>query len=140
MTEPIYACLWFDNQAKEAATFYCGIFKDGKILEENPIVVTFSIKNTKFMALNGGRDYRFTPATSFVVECETQAEIDHFWEKLGKGGSYQMCGWLTDKFGVCWQIVPAILGKLLADKKKAPKVTEAFLKMQKFDIEKLLNA
>jgi predicted 3-demethylubiquinone-9 3-methyltransferase (glyoxalase superfamily) len=136
----MYPCLWFDGQAKAAAEYYCSIFKNSKITAENPIVVTFELNDAKFMALNGGPKYKFTPATSFVVECETQEEIDHYWEKLGDGGRYDRCGWLDDKFGVSWQIVPSVLQKLMADPNKAPRVVEAFMKMSKFDIETLLNA
>lgn len=140
MTKQIYPCLWFDGQAKAAAEYYCSIFKDSKITAENPMVVTFEVKGFKFMALNGGPKYKFTPATSFVIECDTQAEIDHYWEKLGEGGRYDQCGWLDDKFGVSWQVVPAILGKLMSDPERAPRVIEAFMKMSKFNIEQLENA
>ncbi len=140
MSKPIYTCLWFDGQAKAAAEFYCSIFKDSKILSENPMVVMFELNGTKFMGLNGGPKYKFTPATSFVIDCESQAEIDHYWEKLGDGGTYSQCGWLDDKYGISWQIVPSILGSLMADPNKSPRVIEAFLKMTKFDIETLLNA
>jgi predicted 3-demethylubiquinone-9 3-methyltransferase (glyoxalase superfamily) len=140
MTKPIYTCLWFDGEAKAAAEFYCSIFKDSKILSENPMVVMFELNGTKFMGLNGGPKYKFTPATSFVIDCESQAEIDHYWEKLGDGGTYSQCGWLDDKYGISWQIVPSILGSLMADPNKSPRVIEAFLKMTKFDIETLLNA
>ena len=92
------------------------------------------------MALNGGPKYQFSPAISFVIECETQAEIDDYWEKLGAGGKYDQCGWLTDKFGMSWQIVPTILGKLMSDPQRAPRVMEAFMKMTKFDIQQLENA
>jgi predicted 3-demethylubiquinone-9 3-methyltransferase (glyoxalase superfamily) len=94
----------------------------------------------KFTGLNGGPNYKFSPANSYVIECETQEEIDHYWKKLGEGGIYNQCGWLDDKYGVSWQIVPSILGKLMSDPKKSPKVVEAFLKMTKFDIETLINA
>jgi len=140
MTNQMYPCLWFDGQAKTAADYYCSIFKNSKILSENPMVVTFELNGNKFMALNGGPKYRFTPATSFVVECETQEEIDYYWNKLGEGGRYDQCGWLDDKFGVSWQIVPTVLGKLMADPEKAPRVINAFMKMSKFDIETLTNA
>lgn len=136
----IYPCLWFNTNAKDAAEYYCSIFEDGKIIQENPMVVIFEINKTKFMGLNGGPKFDFSPATSFVIECETQEKIDHYWEKLGYEGSYQMCGWLTDKFGVSWQVVPSILPKLMEDPEKAPKVMEAFLKMKKFDIETLIKA
>lgn len=139
MTKNIYPCLWFDGQAKAAADYYCDIFADSKITSANPIVVNFELNGTKFMALNGGPQYKFSPANSYVVECETQTEIDHYWEKLGEGGRYEQCGWLDDKFGVSWQIVPAILHKLMADPERAPRVIEAFIKMKKFDIEALEN-
>jgi predicted 3-demethylubiquinone-9 3-methyltransferase (glyoxalase superfamily) len=87
-----------------------------------------------------GPNYKFSPANSYVIECETQKEIDHYWEKLGESGNYNQCGWLDDKFGVSWQIVPSILGKLMSDPNKSPSVVEAFLKMTKFDIEALINA
>ena len=140
MTKQIYPCLWFDGQAKAAADYYCSIFKDSTITAENPIVVNFEIRGTSFMALNGGPKYKFTPATSFVIECDTQAEIDDYWEKLGEGGRYDQCGWLDDRFGVSWQIVPVILGKLMSDPERAPRVIEAFMKMTKFNIEQLENA
>lgn len=140
MKNLLYPCLWFDGRAKEAAEYYCSIFKDSKITSENPMVIMFELNGTKFMGLNGGPQYKFSPANSYVITCDTQEEIDHYWEKLGKGGTYNKCGWLDDKFGVSWQIVPSILGKLLSDPEKAPRVTEAFLKMTKFDIETLLKA
>jgi predicted 3-demethylubiquinone-9 3-methyltransferase (glyoxalase superfamily) len=140
MTKQIYPCLWFDGQAKAAADFYCSIFENSKITSENPMVVTFELKGNKFLGLNGGPKYKFTPATSFVVECDSQAEIDYYWEKLGKDGKYDQCGWLTDKFGMSWQIVPAILSKLMADPERAPRVVEAFMKMSKFNIQELENA
>ena len=140
MTNQIYPCLWFDGQAKAAADYYCSIFKDSTITAENPIVVNFELRGTRFMALNGGPQYKFTPATSFVIECDTQAEIDDYWEKLGEGGRYDQCGWLDDKFGVSWQIVPVILGKLMSDPERAPRVIEAFMKMTKFNIQELENA
>jgi predicted 3-demethylubiquinone-9 3-methyltransferase (glyoxalase superfamily) len=140
MTNQIYPCLWFDGQAKAAANFYCSIFKNSKITVDTPMVVNFELNGKKFMGLNGGPQYKFSPATSFVVECETQEEIDFHWEKLGDGGVYNQCGWLDDKFGVSWQIVPTILGKIMADPEKSARVMQAFLKMKKFEIEKLINA
>ena len=140
MTNQIYPCLWFDGQAKAAADYYCSIFKNSKITAENPMVVMFELNGTQFMGLNGDPKYKFSPANSYVIECETQAEIDHYWEKLGEGGIYNQCGWLDDKFGVSWQIVPSILGKLMADPEKAPRVIQAFMQMSKFDIETLINA
>ncbi len=140
MTNQIYPCLWFDGQAKAAATHYCSIFKNSKITSENALVVNFELNGKKFMGLNGGPHYKFSPATSFVIDCETQEEINFYWEKLGEGGAYNQCGWLDDKFGVSWQIVPTILAKLMNHPEKAPRVVKAFMQMKKFDIEKLLNA
>lgn len=140
MSNQLYPCLWYDGQAKEAALFYCSIFPNSKIISENPMVVIFELNEKKFMGLNGGPLYKFSPATSFVIECETQNEIDHYWEKLGEGGIYSQCGWLDDKFGVSWQVVPTILGELMNDSTKSKKVMDAFMQMKKFDIEKLINA
>ena len=140
MTNPIYPCLWFDGQAKAAADFYCSVFKNSKIMANTPMVVTFELNGRKFMCLNGGPEYKFNEAVSFVVECETQEEIDYHWNKLTEGGQEGKCGWLKDKFGVSWQIVPTILGKLMSDPEKAPRVMYAFMQMKKFDIEKLKQA
>ena len=103
------------------------------------MVVNFELNNTKFMALNGGPLYKFSPANSYVIECESQDEIDHYWEKLGEGGTYSRCGWLDDKFGVTWQIIPKILGQLMSDPEKSQRVVSAFMQMTKFDIATLLN-
>ena len=103
------------------------------------MVVIFELNKTKFMALNGGSQYKFSSANSYVITCDTQEEIDHYWEKLGAEGVYSKCGWLQDKFGVSWQIVPSILSKLMNDPKKAPKVINTFMQMTKFEIEKLIN-
>ena len=140
MSKEIYPCLWFDQKAKEAADHYCSIFKDSKITSENPMVVNFELNGKKFMALNGGPMYQFSPATSFVIQCDTQEEIDHYWEKLGAGGKYNQCGWLDDKYGVSWQVVPTVLGELMSDQEKAPRVIKAFMQMTKFDIETLQKA
>jgi predicted 3-demethylubiquinone-9 3-methyltransferase (glyoxalase superfamily) len=140
MTHPIFPCLWFDGNAKEAAAFYCSVFKNSKVLSENPMVVVFELNDTKFMALNGGPEYAFSPANSYVITCDTQEEIDHYWEKLSEGGKPGKCGWLTDKYGVSWQVVPKILGQLMNDPEKAPKAMYAFMQMTKFDIEKLINS
>ena len=140
MTHKLFPCLWFDGQAKVAADYYCSVFKNSKTISENPIVVIFELNETKFMALNGGPQYKFSPTNSYVITCDTQEEIDHYWEKLGNGGKYSQCGWLDDKFGVSWQIVPAILGELMSKPEKSQKVIEAFMKMTKFDIQKLINA
>ena len=141
MTNQIYPCLWFDGQAQAAAKFYCSVFKDSKIMADNQMVVTFELNGKKFMGLNGGPMFKFNEAVSFVVDCETQGEIDYYWEKLtADGGSEGQCGWLKDKFGVSWQIVPAILPKLLSDPGKAQGVIGEYMKMKKFNIEKLVNA
>ena len=140
MSKEIYPCLWFDQIAKEAAEHYCSIFKGAKITSENPMVVNFELNGKKFMALNGGPMYQFSPAMSFVIQCDSQEEIDYYWEKLGAGGKYNQCGWLDDKFGVSWQVVPTVLGELMSDQEKAPRVIKAFMQMTKFDIEVLKNA
>lgn len=136
----LYPCLWFDGQAKAAAEYYCSIFPNSKITSENPMVVRFELNGFQLMGLNGGPQYQFSAANSYVVECETQEEIDHYWEKLGTNGTYNQCGWLDDQFGVSWQIVPSILGKLMADAEKTQRVIQAFMQMSKFDIETLMNA
>jgi len=140
MKNPIYPCLWFENQAKEAAEYYCSVFKNSKITAENPIVVNFEINGNKFMALNGGPQFNFTEAVSFVVSCDDQQEIDHYWDQLTKGGSESMCGWLKDKYGVSWQIIPAILPKLMSDPERSQRVVNAFMKMKKFNIRQLEEA
>jgi predicted 3-demethylubiquinone-9 3-methyltransferase (glyoxalase superfamily) len=134
-------CLWFDGQAKAAADFYCTVFKDSKITSANPMVVTFEINGTKLMGLNGGPEFKFDEAISLVVNCETQQEIDFYWEKLtANGGQESMCGWLKDKFGVSWQIVPSALGKLMSDSQKGARAMQALMKMRKLDIKKLEEA
>lgn len=141
MENQIYPCLWFDGQAQEAAQFYCSIFKNSRITASNQMVVTFELNGKKFMGLNGGPQFKFNEAVSFVVDCETQEEIDHCWENLAfDGGSEGNCGWLKDKFGISWQIVPAILPKLLSNPDKAKRVMDAYMKMKKFDIKTLENA
>lgn len=139
MKKAIYPCLWFDNQAKEAAEFYCGIFPDSRISHESPIVVRFELNGNKYMALNGGPKFQFNESVSFVIECDTQEEIDHYWYKLCEGGEESMCGWLKDRYGVSWQVVPSMIGQLMGDPEKGQKVIEAFLKMRKFDIQALLD-
>lgn len=141
MKNEIYPCLWFDGQAQEAAKFYCSIFPNSKITADNQMVVTFELNNKKFMGLNGGPNFKFNEATSFVIDCETQEEIDHYWNKLtADGGTEGNCGWLKDKFGLSWQVVPTVLPKLLSNPDKAQKVMEAYMKMKKFDIATLENA
>ena len=146
--------LWFDNNAEEAVQFYTAIFKDSKILatsrygDAGPgprgsvMTIRFQLQGQEFIALNGGPHFKFTEAISFVVDCETQREIDEYWEKLSAGGHEVQCGWLKDKYGLSWQIVPTILGQLMNDKDpaKANRVTQALMKMVKLDIEGLKRA
>ena len=146
--------LWFDSHAEEAANFYVSIFKDSKILkiarygEAGPgpagsvMVVNFQIEGQDFIALNGGPLFKFTEAISFVINCQTQEEVDHYWNKLTAGGQESQCGWLKDKYGLSWQVTPTILGELLADKdqKKAQRVMQAMLQMKKIDIAALKRA
>jgi predicted 3-demethylubiquinone-9 3-methyltransferase (glyoxalase superfamily) len=140
MKNPIYPCLWFDGKALDAAEFYCSVFPGSAIHSSTPAVVQFSVNGNRFMGLNGGPMYQISEGVSFVVECENQQEIDYYWEKLTEGGEESMCGWLKDKFGVSWQIIPAILHKLMDDPERGSRVVEAFLKMRKFDIATLLIA
>jgi predicted 3-demethylubiquinone-9 3-methyltransferase (glyoxalase superfamily) len=156
MKNQIEPCLWFDNEAEEAANFYTSIFKNSKIesisrfgkegfeYHHKPagsvMTVEFRINGQRFTALNGGPEFKFNESISFQVFCKTQEEIDYYWDKLTEGGQESMCGWLKDKFGISWQIVPAILRKLLTDPERAGRVTSAFLQMKKFDIAKLKQA
>jgi predicted 3-demethylubiquinone-9 3-methyltransferase (glyoxalase superfamily) len=139
--------LWFDHQAEQAMNFYVSIFKNSKVQGINRqgdkvFSVSFSLNGLEFAALNGGPMFKFSPATSFVVNCEDQAEVDYYWEKLGAGGKYNRCAWLDDKFGVSWQIVPKQLGQLLSDPDpvKAGRVMQTMMQMQKIDIQKLQQA
>jgi predicted 3-demethylubiquinone-9 3-methyltransferase (glyoxalase superfamily) len=150
--------LWFNNQAEEALNFYTSIFKNSKKLsvtrygeagakaagrpKGSVMTVVFELEGQEFIALNGGPVFTFSPAISFVVNCEMQEELDELWEKLSEGGEKEQCGWLKDKFGVSWQIVPTVLGEMLQDKdpKKSEKVMEALLRMDKIDIETLKQA
>ena len=140
MIQPIYPCLWLDGNAKEVSGFYCNIFPNSKILSSNPMVEMIELNGNKLMCLNGGPEYKFTEAVSLVITCETQDEINYYWNKLTEGGQEGKCGWLKDKFGVSWQVVPSILGKLMSDPERAPKVLYAFMQMKKFEIDKLINA
>jgi predicted 3-demethylubiquinone-9 3-methyltransferase (glyoxalase superfamily) len=134
--------LWFDGQAEEAAKFYASVFKDSKILHADPMSVRFVLNGQEFIGLNGGPLFKFTEAISFFVNCETQAEIDELWEKLSAGGQESRCGWLKDKFGLSWQIVPPILGQYLRDsnREKANRVMQAMMQMGKLEIQKLKDA
>jgi predicted 3-demethylubiquinone-9 3-methyltransferase (glyoxalase superfamily) len=146
--------LWFDGNAEEAMTFYVSVFKNSKILgvtrygdagpgqQGSVMVVECLLDGQRFVALNGGPQYKFTPAISFVKNCDTQQEVDELWEKLSVGGSDFQCGWLKDRYGLSWQIVPSILPKLMQDKDpaRAKRATQAMLKMQKLDIKQLQRA
>ena len=154
--QKIIPFLWFDDQAEEAMNFYTSIFKNSKVgsvthmSDEVPgpkgkvMTATFQLAGQEFMALNGGPvpGFKFNESISFFVNCETQSEVDELWGKLSAGGEESQCGWLKDKFGVSWQIVPTILGELLGDKdpEKAQRVTHAMLQMKKLDIEALKQA
>lgn len=138
MDKPIYPCLWLDGRAKEAAEYYCGIFPNSKILEDTDLVVRFELNGQMFMALNGGPAFAFNEAVSFVIECESQEEIDYYWTRLSLGGQESRCGWLKDRFGLSWQVVPSILAGLMSDPTTATRTMERFLKMTKFDIARLL--
>ncbi len=142
MTNQLYPCLWFEQQAREAAKFYCEVFPNSKILNESPMVVNVELNGKHFMLLNDNtQGNAFTEAISFVVTCKDQKEIDYYWEKLtADGGKESMCGWCSDKFGVSWQVIPDVLGELMSHPGKAQKVVQAFMKMKKFDIEKLKKA
>lgn len=139
MTNPIYPCLWFDGKAQEAAAFYCAIFKNSKIISDNKMVVMFELNGRQFMGLNAGPMFKFNEAISFVINCETQEEIDYYWDKLKEDGMESMCGWVRDKYGIFWQVVPTILPQLMSNPEKAQKVVQAFMQMRKFEIDKLLS-
>ena len=156
--QKITPCLWFDNQAEEAVKFYTSILQNSKIgkvarygesgakVSGRPkgtvMTVTFEIDGQEFMALNGGPLFKFTEAISLVVNCKTQEEIDDVWEKLSAGGEKGVCGWLKDKYGLSWQIVPTVLGEMMQDKdaEKTERVMKALLEMTKLEIKKLQHA
>jgi predicted 3-demethylubiquinone-9 3-methyltransferase (glyoxalase superfamily) len=152
--QKITTFLWFDNNAEAAMEFYTAIFKHSKLLsvsrygEAGPgpkgtvMVGAFELEGQRFLALNGGPRFKFTEAISLVIDCETQEEIDYFWDKLSAGGQTQACGWLKDKFGLSWQVVPSVLSELMQDKdpQKSKRVMEAMLQMVKFDIARLQAA
>ena len=158
--QEMHVCLWFDNQADEAAKFYTGIFKDSRIISTahygkegfevhhrpagSVMTVKFELNGLKFTALNGGPEFKFNEAMSIEVHCETQEEIDHYWAKLTAGGDpkAQACGWLKDKFGVSWQIVPTALAKILSDPDptKSQRAMTALMQMKKLDINVLKRA
>jgi predicted 3-demethylubiquinone-9 3-methyltransferase (glyoxalase superfamily) len=156
--QKITPCLWFDTEAEAAANHYVSIFKNSKIVKigrygkegkeihgkqaGSVMAVEFEIEGQKFVGLNGGPQFKFDEAISFQITCETQAEIDHFWSKLTAGGKEVQCGWLKDKFGLSWQVVPRVLPELLgnANAEKADRVMKAMLQMKKFDIAALQKA
>jgi predicted 3-demethylubiquinone-9 3-methyltransferase (glyoxalase superfamily) len=146
--------LWFDTQAEEAAEFYVSIFPDSRVLEVarygeagpgpagSAMTVRFELDGQEFLALNGGPEFRFTEAVSFLVSCASQEEVDWYWERLSEGGEERVCGWLRDRYGLSWQVVPAILSELLTDpdREKADRVMQAMLRMTKIDIAGLQEA
>jgi len=146
--------LWFDSNAEEAMNFYTSVFKNSKMGQVrrygdagpgpkgSVMSGTFQIEGQEFMVLNGGPHFKFTPAISFFVNCETQEEVDELWDKLSAGGEHMQCGWLKDKFGVSWQIIPKALGELLGDKdpEKSQRVMKAMLQMKKLDVKRLQQA
>ncbi len=156
--QKITPCLWFDTQAEEAAKFYTSLFANSRITHVSRftkvgrdvhgkeagsvMTVAFELEGQSFIALNGGPQFKFSEAVSFQVMCDTQAEIDHFWSKLTDGGQEGPCGWLKDRFGVSWQIVPSVLPQMMtdADSARSERVMNAFLQMKKFDLESLQRA
>jgi predicted 3-demethylubiquinone-9 3-methyltransferase (glyoxalase superfamily) len=152
--QKITPVLWFDGQAEEAANFYISLFEDGKItkIERFPegmpgqtgsvMTVVFEIEGHTFVGLNGGPHYKFTPAVSFSVDCKSQEEVDHFWNAFAEGGETMACGWVSDRFGVTWQVIPTVLIELMndPDREKAQRVVNAMLQMQKIDIAALEEA
>ena len=158
--QPIVPCLWFDSQAEEAARYYTGIFKNSKVgtiarygeagkeIHKRPagsvMTVEFELNGQPFTALNGGPAFKFNEAVSFQIMCRTQEEIDHYWNKLSAGGDKQaqQCGWVKDKYGLSWQVVPTVLAEMMADpdREKADRVMEAMLQMKKLDIAELQRA
>ena len=142
MSQKVTPFLWFDDQAEEAAKFYTSIFPDSEILESGAPFAIFRLDGTEYIAFNGGPNYKFTPAISLFIHCETQDEIDYYWEKLSAGGRIVQCGWVTDKFGLSWQVVPSILRELLddPDQEKADRTMQAMLQMKKLDFAALKKA
>jgi predicted 3-demethylubiquinone-9 3-methyltransferase (glyoxalase superfamily) len=152
--QKITPCLWFNTEAEEAATFYCSVFKNARIVaisrygEAGPrpagmvMTVAFELDGQEYVALNGGPEFTFNEAVSFQVNCASQEEVDEFWERLSEGGELGPCGWLKDKYGVSWQVTPTRLGELLADPdaEKAQRVMKAMLQMGKLDIAELERA
>ncbi len=154
MSEKVTPFLWFDNNAEEAANFYVSVFRNGKVrrvtrrTESAPdeggpaLIVEFELEGQSFMALNGGPHFTFTPAISFFIDCADQAEVDYFWERLSDGGTPSQCGWLQDRYGLSWQVVPEALPRMLQDddERKADAVMQAMLQMTKIDVAELQRA
>ncbi|MGZ5931075.1 MAG: VOC family protein [Rhizomicrobium sp.] len=152
--QKISPCLWFDKEAEEAAAFYTSIFPNsrigkvsryaegGRMPKGTAMVVAFVLDGVEFLALNGGPVFKFSEAVSFSISCKTQADVDHYWSKLSAGGSEGQCGWLKDKYGVSWQVVPEVLPEMATggDPEKVQRMTQAMLKMKKLDIAALVNA
>ncbi|GAP16855.1 VOC family protein [Levilinea saccharolytica] len=154
----ISPCLWFDTQAEEAANFYVSIFENSKILRilryseagkeihgkpaGSVLTVEFELNGQRFVALNGGPEFKFSEAVSFEINCETQQEIDHYWNRLSEGGEEESCGWLKDKFGLSWQVTPTILNEMLRDDKdeRTQRVMDAILQMKKLDLAAIQKA
>lgn len=153
-SKPFTTCLWFDNRSEEAARYYVSIFKNSRLgaihrytsagpgEEGSVMLVEFELNGQRFAALNGGPQYTFTPAVSFVVECADQAEVDYYWERLAEGGQEVACGWVTDRYGLSWQVVPTVFFEMISDpdSEKAARVTAAMLSMTKFDVAALERA
>ena len=152
-TQKITTFLWFDKNAEEAANFYCSVFKNSKVLNTVPygeagagpegtvMIVDFELDGQRFTGLNGGPQFKFTEAISLMVSCETQEEIDYFWEKLSEGGQQVECGWVKDKYGLSWQVVPSILPELLQrGSESGDRVMKAVMKMKKLDIAEMKRA
>lgn len=142
MMNKITPFLWFDGRAEEAARFYTSIFNNSRIDSLSPMSATFHLDGQQFIALNGGPQFTFTEAISFFVDCPTQEEVDELWEKLSAGGEPGRCGWLKDKFGLSWQIIPSVLGDMLQDEdeEKSARVMQAMLQMGRIDIQRLRQA
>jgi predicted 3-demethylubiquinone-9 3-methyltransferase (glyoxalase superfamily) len=134
--------LWFEGNMQEAVTFYMSVFKDAKLVSMNPAMATFELLGQRFLALNAHPHHKFNEAISFFIDCDTQAEVDYYWDKLAEGGGQQQCGWLKDRFGLSWQVIPKALGRFLMDedREKANRVMQAMLKMKKIVVADLETA
>jgi predicted 3-demethylubiquinone-9 3-methyltransferase (glyoxalase superfamily) len=134
--------LWFEGNMQEAVTFYMSVFKDAKLVSMNPAMATFELLGQRFLALNAHPHHKFNEAISFFIDCDTQAEVDYYWDTLAEGGGQQQCGWLKDRFGLSWQVIPKALGRFLMDedREKANRVMQAMLKMKKIVVADLETA